>query len=212
MTGPQVWTQARFLVSFRGTRRISTHSSTALCCYRLTDIHCLVQEELLETYIVHPFSQVGKPDHQSGRYLEIHSRQLLHVLFCFSGCIYFGVMPSKINTTNSPMKLIITLTVRPLSKILPLLHTLSSLHGKISCLVLEQMIFGSSLGQLVPFLYYGRCEAFYKQDFLFSIPLILILICLCYVFLPLFSFHLLSGFLIYATFVNSICVSMCICM
>lgn len=127
---------------------------------------------MLETYIVHPFSQVGKPDHQSRRYFKIHSRQLLHVLFCFSGCVYSGVMPSKINTTDSPMKLILTLTVRPLPKILPLLHTLSYLHGKISCLVLEQMIFGSSLGQLVPFLYYECCEAVCRQDFLFSVPLI----------------------------------------
>ena len=69
-----------------------------------------------------------------------------------SDSIYLSAMPSKINTTNSPMKLIIGFTVRSLSKILALSYPLSFLHGKISWLVLEQMIFGSSLGQLLPYL------------------------------------------------------------
>jgi len=84
-----------------------------------------------------------------------------------SDSIYLNAMPSKTNTTKSPMKLIIGFTVRSLSKILALSLPLSFLHGKISWLVLEQMVFGSSFGKLLPFLYYGHCEAFHRQDFLF---------------------------------------------
>ena len=79
MTGPQVWTRARFLVSVRGTQLYIVLQHFVVCM--LTDIHCLVQEELLKTYTVHPFSQAGKPDLQSGRYLKTHSMQSLHVLF-----------------------------------------------------------------------------------------------------------------------------------
>lgn len=120
----------------------------------------------------------------------------------FPGCIYFSVMPLKINITHSPVELIIAFTVRSSAKILPLPQTLSSLHGNFSCLFLEQMIFGSSFGQLVPFLYYGCCEVFYRLDFLFFLFLLAALkirtkfiyhsyfyshFCLQYVFLPLFS-------------------------
>ena len=79
MTGPQVWTQARFLVSVRGSQLYIALQHFVVCV--LTDIHCLVQEELLETYAVYPFSQAGKPGHQSGRYLQTHSVQSRHVFF-----------------------------------------------------------------------------------------------------------------------------------
>lgn len=64
---------------------------------------------------------------------------------------YFGVMPLKINITNCRVKLIIALAQRSRSKIPPLSHTLPSLRGKMSYLILEPMIFGRVLGQWVPF-------------------------------------------------------------
>ena len=79
MTGPQVWTQARFLVSGRGSQLHIALLHFAVCV--LTDIHCLVQEELLETYAVYPFFRACKPGHQSARYLQTHSVQSRHVFF-----------------------------------------------------------------------------------------------------------------------------------
>lgn len=156
---------------------------------------------------------MDKADHEGIRYIQTHSKQLLHVLFwvfVFCGVsvvFYFGIMPSKINRTNCPMKLITAFTKRSLSKIHPLIHTLSSLHGKIFHLILQPMIFVSSLGQLVSFCIMRpmKCSIYYISFLYFlQVSLKIRTKCISHSYFyshfslpdvsPLFSFHLLCKF------------------